>query len=44
MNVFVKKTKVHDLAIPPVTFNLNTEAPLLSFSLEEEKLHHFCVI
>lgn len=26
MNVFVKKMKVRDLAIPPVTFNLNTEA------------------
>lgn len=36
-NVFVKKTKVRDLAIPPVTFNLNRE-PLLSFLVYV--LHH----
>lgn len=36
MNVFVKKMKVRDLAIPPVTFNLNTEA-LCSASLQGRK-------
>jgi len=43
VNVFVQETKVHDLAIPPVTFNLNIEA-LCSASLQWRKSYNFCLI